>query len=244
MSMFGNNRKGPAGTGKLVTAINSEVNQRGATMVPQVLATRVISMESMAQTEINELTSQIRGLGTALEQAASDAGLKLSHSQLMAGQAAAVITGDIKTALHSPVERPMPAMEGFQFISAAGTGAMSRSKKALEAYDEKENRTMTAYSIAYNLQAARQDEFGEAFFPTVTVTPDQFGFTVSIQLLQVMDEVRRSISGEASKNFGKRNILVDRKISRLRPQTVCCRARKIRFRAASAARCAPPPDAH
>jgi len=207
MSMFGNNRKGPAGIGKLVTAINSEVNQRGATMVPQVLATRVIGMESMAQTEINELTSQIRGLGTALEQAASDAGLKLSHSQLMAGQAAAVITGDIKAALHSPVERPMPAMEGFQFISAAGTGAMSRSKKALEAYDEKENRTMAAYSIAYNLQAARQDEFGEAFFPTVTVTPDQFGFTVSIQLLQVMDEVRRSISGEASKNFGKRNIL-------------------------------------
>ena len=87
-------------------------------------------------------------------------------------------------------------------------GAMDVRQKnlSLEAYDEKENRNAIAYSVAYNMQAARQDEFGEAFFPTVVVTPDNVGFMVSIRLHYVQEEVRRSLSGSVS-DFGRKNIL-------------------------------------
>lgn len=35
--------------------------------------------------------------------------------------------------------------------------------------------TPDAYSVAYNLQAARQDEFGECFYPTVVIEPELDG---------------------------------------------------------------------
>lgn len=40
------------------------------------------------------------------------------------------------------------------------------------------------YSVAYNLQAAREDEFGEAFFPTIVVMPDEVGYHNSIKRLR------------------------------------------------------------
>jgi hypothetical protein len=79
-------------------------------------------------------------------------------------------------------------------------------RQALEAYDEKENKNAVVYSVAYNMLAARQDEFGEAFYPPVVVTPDQVGFSVSVRLIQVYDEVRRQVSGDLD-NFNKRNII-------------------------------------
>lgn len=36
--------------------------------------------------------------------------------------------------------------------------------------DESPWQGPATYSVAYNLQAARQDEFGETFFPTVVIT--------------------------------------------------------------------------
>ena len=129
-----------------------------------------------------------------------------TQAQMTAATAAGVIAGDIGSYLRAPTTQSMVATENMAFIDARGGDTAARLKESLEAYDEKENKNAITYSVAYNLQAARQDEFGETFFPTVVVTPDQIGFNVSIRLVMVYDEVRRQTTG-AVDNFGKRNII-------------------------------------
>lgn len=90
---------------------------------------------------------------------------------------------------------------------AATSHDMVGQRLSLEAYDERDNRSLVQYSTAYNLAASRQDEFGETFFPTVVVTPDQAGFSMSVRLIQVYEEQRRNVSGVVNPNFGKKNVI-------------------------------------
>jgi hypothetical protein len=129
-----------------------------------------------------------------------------SASQRLAGKIAGLATADTRGFLGAPLQRTVP--DGFKYIPPLSSpGTEKRTSTSLEAYDEKQSRNTVVYAVAYNMQAARQDSFGEAFFPTVVVTPDQFGYTISIELTEVFDEFRRDINGEISRNFGKRNII-------------------------------------
>lgn len=197
----------------LLGQLQRQVNQAGAALASSAVARAAISMESIDSTQRAELDSAVDGLSTALEGILATAGNAQHYtaSQRNAAVAAAVISGDIGAALHAtPVQTSMPAMEGMKFFAPSALpvsdASITRMKVALEAYDEKENRNAVTYSVAYNMQAARQDEFGEAFFPTVVVTPDQVGYAISIRLITVYNEVRRQISGDF-KDFGKRNII-------------------------------------
>jgi len=194
----------------LVDGIRAEVNASGHQFITKSLSRSAVSMESMDSATANEVETSVVRLTTALESIAAqhaDGFAKLTQAQRDAGVAAAIITGDIPGFLAAPIERNVVASESVSFISPQGGDfTTSRMKQALEAYDEKENKNAVVYSVAYNMQAARQDEFGEAFYPTVVVTPDQVGFTVSIRLVQVYNEVRRQIAGSLD-NFGKRNII-------------------------------------
>lgn len=214
MSMFKTKKRADGSLASVVGKIQSVVNRSGASLVPATLAGKMISLESFQGLEKQEAEAAVEGLTTTLEslymELAQEAGTELNKAykpfQREAGLTAAVLASDIHTFLHTPVTRTGMGLEANTIVVGAA-GDMGRMKAAVEAYDEKENRNAVVYSMAYNMQAARQDEFGEAFFPTVTVTPDQVGFGISIRLTQVYDEVRRNISGEVSRNFGKRNII-------------------------------------
>lgn len=65
-----------------------------------------------------------------------------------------------------------------------------------EAYDGQKLSNSVYFSIAYNLGAARQDEFGETFFPTITIDALQSGIDVSIEYTSLFQEFNRSISGK------------------------------------------------
>lgn len=201
----------------LVAKVQSQINRSGVG-IEKRLASSVVAMESFNDVQTQELDTSIKGLKTALEGISSSFAAELNQNdglvkgkhtaaQKQAGLVAAIVAGDMAGFLQAPVGRKV-SLEGHTFIPAVGGGAMeARASRALEAYDERETKAATVYSVAYNLQAARQDEFGEAFFPTVVVTPDQYGYTVSIRLVQVYDEVRRTIDGAISRNFGKKNII-------------------------------------
>ena len=88
---------------------------------------------------------------------------------------------------------------------------MERSSSILkrlsqEAYNESENRKSLAYTIAFNYQATEQDALGELFFPTITIPPDNAGFTITVTLMMVMNDIKRDISG-ATSNYNKINII-------------------------------------
>lgn len=194
----------------LISGIQQQLNANGTSFSTGKVARAALSMESIDSTLQLELDSSVNSLNAALESIVSTHGLNMAITQAQrdAATAAGIIASDIPAFIGAPIKRDVVASENYSFVSPQGQSDFfdARMKAALEAYDEKENRNAVVYSVAYNLQAARQDEFGETFFPTVVVTPDQVGFTVSIRLISVYNEVRRQISGNVD-SFNKRNII-------------------------------------
>lgn len=194
----------------LIGGIQSSLNQHGHSFASNSVAKGAMSMESIDSSVQLELDRSVQDLSSALESIAAThtPRYKLTQAQQRAGVAAGIIASDIPGFLRAPIKRDVVANEHMGFVSPQGGSDFfdARMKAALEAYDEKENKNAVVYSVAYNMQAARQDEFGEAFFPTVVVTPDQVGFGVAIRLISVYNEVRRQTSGNLD-NFGKRNII-------------------------------------
>ncbi len=195
----------------LVEGIQRQLQMHGQAFATPEVAKSALSMESLDPSRSAELDGSVEGLKAALESVAHDQKIAtgLTGSQIEAGIAAGVIAGNVRAFLTQPKPSGV-ALEGLNFIATApavaGGDTSDRMRAALESYDESENRNAAAYSIAYNMQAARQDEFGEAFFPTIVVTPDQAGFSISIRLVTVYNEVRRQITGDLN-DFGRRNII-------------------------------------
>lgn len=124
-----------------------------------------------------------------------------------AAAAAAILAGSIGQYITSEPHVSRGSMEGIPLLKGVGlTDAVSKRQYSAEAYDNKELRDMTVYSILYNQKHGSQDEFAEAWFPTVTVSPDQAGYTVTMNVMTVMNEVRRDISGDET-DFGRKNLI-------------------------------------
>lgn len=195
----------------LVDGIQHQLQMAGAGFASSNVAKAALAMESIEPSVARELEGSIDGLRTALESVAADQKISsgLTQAQIDAGITAGVVAGNVRAFLTQPKPTGI-ALEGMNFIATApavaGGDVSDRMRAALESYDESENRNAAAYSIAYNMQAARQDEFGEAFFPTIVVTPDQVGFSISIRIVTVYNEVRRQITGDIN-DFGRRNII-------------------------------------
>lgn len=199
--------------GKTVKALREAARDFGhgdGRFATSAMAQGFISMEGLSDTSPvkGELETSVDNLTRALEAFQEENKIKYTQVAKDAGIVAGLLAGDAQTFLQRPTDTAV-ALESHETVvtsPAAGAFNDGRMKVAMEAYDEKANKDATVYSIAYNMHAARQDEFGEAFFPTVVVTPDQVGYTVSIRVITVYDEVRRKISG-AVNDFEKKNII-------------------------------------
>lgn len=77
----------------------------------------------------------------------------------------------------------------------------------LEYFNETSLDTHMATSLVFNLQAARQDEFCEAFFRTITIDPSECGMLVEINKTMVHRAVRHAINAKDSQPYERRNVL-------------------------------------
>lgn len=141
----------------------------------------------------NDLETSVESLTRALT------GLEnYSPAQREAATYAGMISGDIGAFLRQKT--------GDQKGMTMSSDDIGRISPALESYDEKENRAASIFTVTYNLRAARQDEFGEAFFPTVVVAPDQQGYHVHINLINLISGIRRKANGEAG-DWNRHNLV-------------------------------------
>lgn len=205
-------------------ALKSQVADARGSLVEPGVAKQVIAAESFGDDVRSRLDQSIENLSHMIKAIHAQAyGEKrtLSVAQESAAVAAGVLAANPRAALAAPLmnaSRAQSAAAGNKFVTVVDGGSViglearmvasgeGQFRPAVEAFDEKNNRDAVSYSIQYNMEAARQDAFGEMFFPTVTVTPDNVGFNVSVRLNYVQEEVRRSLSGGLS-NFGYKNIL-------------------------------------
>ena len=156
-----------------------------------------LGLEGFADDQVagSDLSVAIESLGACL------AGIDtkgMTNAQREAGVMAGAITGDIGAFLSHDAGMA-PGMIG-------ASNGIGRIAPALESYDEKENKAAAVYTVAYNLQAARQDAFGEAFYPTCVVAPDQQGYVIQINLVNLINGVRRKVTGELD-NWNRHNIV-------------------------------------
>lgn len=172
-----------------------------------------VSLESWDSNQMADLTQSMDELSAALESAVVTSGgdpKKYTKAQFESAQIAAALAGDIRGWVNRPIVQAM-AQEAYTTVigieDASLQGGMDERIKAFEAYDERENRNAALYSIAYNLNASRQDEFGEAFFPTITISPDNVGYDISVRLIELFDgDLKRSVDG-AINDFKRNNLI-------------------------------------
>lgn len=69
-----------------------------------------------------------------------------------------------------------------------------------EAYDGRKQDNCFLYSVAYNFVASKQDEFGEAFYPTIVIDPITNSVKMEIKFASLMNEFQRGIDGSPNKN--------------------------------------------
>lgn len=191
----------------MIDSIRDAVSH-GQLISPQV-AQSALSMESLRDDQHHALSAASNDLAASLEAIAVDLGLrdKYTEAQIQAGVAGGIMAGDFKSFLAHKSEFPQVSTESMGAVQSFGLNdAVSDRAFSLEAYDERENRNAVIYSIAYNMQAARQDEFGETFFPTIVVTPDNVGFGITVDLMMVYDAIERKVTG-TFEDFKKKNII-------------------------------------
>jgi hypothetical protein len=210
MSFF--TQKGKVPTGGLGSMVESLKNStQGAPIVTSDLAKSAVSMESFGSHQIQDLETAEQNLRTMLQQ--SMAGVRDLAGLSLAQEQAAVVGAVLANApyefmgkgIASEGELRTAARENTVVMPGSGSSLDKRSV-SLEAFDERANKNATVYTMVYNAQAARQDDFCEAFFPTVVQTPEQVGYTVSIKLIEVIDTIRRQVTGDLN-NFNRKNIV-------------------------------------
>jgi hypothetical protein len=165
-----------------------------------------LATESISDSDIQRLSTVVESLGQNLQRLAQENQIEVTPQQMEAAQAAGVLATNPEDLLAVSAQTPA-AGEGRAVVGLESVfDGFSKRSKAFEAYDESANRNAVVYSMAYNMSAARQDEFGETLFPTVTVTPDNVGFGVTIRLVSVFDDFKRDISGDLDR-YNKVNII-------------------------------------
>ena len=189
--------------------LRNAITQRGQDFASGDHTRGVLSLETLdegAFTALSRHTDQIRGdiRNMFVEAYGDTAALEnFTDAQWEAGAIAAMAAGDVgafhkqaNTMIQTVSSESMRVIEPMTFGSHGDAGYTQKSV-SLEAFDERELKAHMAYSIAFNVNAARQDEFGEAFYPTVVVSPDQAGLDITVRRAMVMQEIRHSITGKA-----------------------------------------------
>jgi len=183
-------------------------NKPGQALIGADITKTVVSMEGYSESDAQDMVSAMKGLESSMESFLVGTGLNVTDTQREAAVYGAALAADPVSTRRFSVNRNLPAMEGVEYISPSGAEMFYEApmRKALESYDERDNRHVTTYSTVYNMVASRQGPFAEMFFPTINVAPDQVGFETTIRINSVMSEVKSSIDGAPSV-FNKKSLI-------------------------------------
>lgn len=163
-----------------------------------------LATESLNDNNEQMLTNIYNSVESTLKTITQDFGISLEAHQLEAATMSGIFATNPKAVLGSK-------LKGFSqdvtvMVPSVTDGMMERPQVSMEAYDERDNKNAQLYSIIYNLLSSRQDEFGETFFPTIVVNPNEVGITLSVKLFYVYNDFKRSVNG-ALANYGRKSVI-------------------------------------
>lgn len=227
MSKFNKSGKRTSPMAGVVAALRTSINEGGDAFASSAQTAQLVSLESLQPHEyaalgnhVDSLEQTIKADFSALRGSMESSELggeseDLLPHQLEAGAIVAMAAGN-------PVEYAQAAtratgdagQDDFKqpilTVDPENTGAAGsldfRNEVALESFDERELQKFLPYSIAFNVQASRQDEFSETFYPTIVVPPEQGGLDITVRRTMIYNAVHHASSGKAI-NFQQRNLV-------------------------------------
>lgn len=196
-------------TGRLVTEISDKM--RSMHKGPQA-GQAIVALESLNDAGRSAIEETGEFIGSQLAIIRNQIGMEgeLLESQKYAAAQAGILAsnwqGFNRLKPRDGLPRGVAMTEVVTMESMNLPDVVSERSYATESYDNTDNRTAVAYSITYNLQSSRQDDFGEALFPTITIPADQAGIVITTNLLCVLDNVDRNVSGQIY-DLKRKNVL-------------------------------------
>ena len=203
---------------QLVEEIRTVIRENGSEFASPMHAQQIVALESLNPVELESLNIAAQSISETLRHsfeslADRSNGLgfeSLSASQLEAGVIAAMAAGNPVDYARAALTRVAKPSDGVMVISAESSGSAGRldyrEDYSLEAFDQRQLSEMLPYSIAFNVQASRQDEFSETFYPTTVVSPDNGGIDISVDRITVFNHILHQTSGKTT-DFAQRNLL-------------------------------------
>ncbi|MBE0438283.1 MAG: hypothetical protein IBX57_00755 [Gammaproteobacteria bacterium] len=213
-----NGKKNTTPLNELVLGISQALTERGSELVTAQYSGQVASLESLSPSELEtintaagDITGTIESVFANLADNGRSLGFEsLSPQQLEAGVMIALASKDPSTYAKAAMSNKAQPGQGINVISFETSGSAGsldyRDEPSMEAFDAQEMSNMIPYSIAFNVQASRQDDFGEAFYPTVVVSPDVGGIDISVNRTTVFNAVKHATTGKTT-NFDQKNLL-------------------------------------
>lgn len=212
MSKLSNNANGINGSLiSMVTPLETIIRDKGDDLVSEDATSYIVSSENVSDVKYEDIRTEFNGLTADLNSLAEEYNIELTPQQREAGAI-------IEMASNNPIQYHTLAtgFEGREFTSGAIVidpiidgeygGIDYRTEVGIEAFDERDLRNQIAASTVYNIAAAKQEDFGECFYPTVVLTPDQVGLELTVTPTMVHREIRRSSTGEVT-DFDKKNLI-------------------------------------
>lgn len=163
-----------------------------------------LAAESLDQQSEQLLSNVYNNIESSMKSIAQQFNLSVEGFQLEAATLSGMLGTNPKQFLSTKPKSV--GNDAIVMVSGVADSFMDRPQVATEAYDERDNRNAQLFSIIYNLLASRQDEFGETFFPTIVVNPNEVGVTLSIKLFYVYNDFKRSVTGSLA-NYARKNVI-------------------------------------
>lgn len=163
-----------------------------------------VGLESVSDAEQSELASAVRESAELLSDAVGETewNEELTQAQQDAGVILLNAASDPK-AYHSAATADVSGSDAILDASAVDVANIST-----ESYDAREIENTLARSIAFNIGAARQQPALELLFPTITVTPDQAGLTLSVTRNMVHNHFVHNSKGlPTADQFGNKSLI-------------------------------------
>jgi len=219
MSKLSQNTNRTGDLAAVLARIETRLNEQGSAMTNKTVGELMISQESLtdeARDALDDYSNKAHKLlkDTYFELKISTEEGKYTDAQweagaviLAAGGAAGRYARNAMTVL-----TPKGGDENVTVIDSLGSsgfdyrGVSAHAKASMEAFDDRELAKSVPFSAVFNIQAARQDEFGETFYPTTVITPDQVGLEISCRRTMVFNETRHENTGKPT-DFGRRHLV-------------------------------------
>ena len=219
MSLLNITGKGGSPLTRLVDQLSLAIREGGTEFASSRYTDQVCSLESLNDADLASLNSAAQGISETISAAfesIAETGQSLgfealSPTQKEAGPMVALAAGNPMAYATAAMTKRAGATDGVSLIGFESAGVAGRldyreEHASMEAFDEKKLAEMMPYSIAFNVQASRQDEFSESFYPTTIVSPDMGGIDIAVDRTTVFNAIHHPTSGKAH-DWKQRNLV-------------------------------------